>query len=75
MEVRVKLMGLLRAKAPADEKLEVPDGATVADILRVLQIPADHIHLVMINGQQERDRSRPLAANDELMILPPVAGG
>lgn len=80
MHIRVKLMGALRTKLQADAKggvaeLELPNGVTLAAALEQLGIPAGHVHLVMVNGQQELDRSRVLAEGDEVTAFPPVAGG
>ena len=75
MQVRVKLMGLLKAKTPPGGQLDLPDGATVEAALRALDIPGEHIQLVMVNNQPEPDRSRALADDDELLVLAPVAGG
>ncbi len=80
MRVRVKLMANLRSKLPPGSKggiaeLELPNGGTVTSVLDQLGIPPGHIHLVMINGEQELDSTRALADGDELVIFPPVAGG
>ncbi len=80
MRVRVKLMAALRSKLPPGSSGGVADltlepGATVATILERLGISGGHIHLVMLNGQQETNRDRPLAEGDELVVFPPVAGG
>ena len=75
MEVRLKLMGNLRAKSPDGNTLDVLDGATIDDVLKALDIPSDHVHLVMVNDRHELDRSHALAPNDELMVMPPVGGG
>jgi sulfur carrier protein ThiS len=75
MEIRVKLMGVLKPKSPADGKLELPDGATIDDALRALDISAASVQVFTVNGQLVRDRSRVLSANDELSVLPPVGGG
>jgi molybdopterin converting factor small subunit len=75
MRVRVKLMGTLRSKTPPDGALEVPDAATITTVLEKLQIPPQQIHVVMVNGRPERDKNRPLAADDELTVLAPVGGG
>lgn len=81
MQVRIKLMGALRSKLPAGSQggsalvdLE-RGGVTVADVLAKLGIGAQQIHLVMVNGEQETERQRPLRENDELVVFPPVAGG
>ena len=75
MQVRVKLMGLLKAKTPPNGKLDVPDGATIEQVLTALDIPATHVQTVFVNGRLERDRTRQLSPDDELTILAPVGGG
>jgi sulfur carrier protein ThiS len=68
-------MGVLRDKTPADGSIELPEGATIEDALRKLDIPVDGVQVFTVNGQLERDQRRALAADDELAILPPVGGG
>jgi molybdopterin converting factor small subunit len=80
MQIYVKLMAYFRSKLPAGAKggtatLELENGARVVDALVLLKIPAEHVHLVMVNGAQEPDRKRILADGDELVVFPPVAGG
>jgi molybdopterin converting factor small subunit len=80
MQVRVKLMAALRGKLPPGAQggvavLELEPGATVAAALERLGVPAGHVHLVMVNGRQEPDRTRALADGDELTVFPPMAGG
>ena len=75
MQIRLKLMGMLKSKTPAGGALEVADGATIADVLRALEVAPQAIQVFTVNGQFERNRSRPLAPNDELTVIPPVGGG
>jgi molybdopterin converting factor small subunit len=80
MLIRVKLMSALRSKLPPDAKggvaeLELGTGSPVSDALERLGIDGGHVHLVLVNGEMEPDRSRPLADGDELTVFPPVAGG
>lgn len=56
---------------------EVPDDATVSEVLRVLDEPVKHV-LVEINGryvrQQEYDETR-LQEGDRLEVIYPAFGG
>ena len=75
MQIRLKLMGMLKARTPAGGALEVADGATIDDVLRALDVAPQAIRVFTVNGQFERDRGRMLAPNDELTVIPPVGGG
>lgn len=75
MQIRLKLMGMLKARMPPGGALEVADGATIDDVLRALEIAPQTVRVFTVNGQFERDRTRVLAANDELAAIPPVGGG
>lgn len=78
MRVRIKLIGALRNKLPNSQgstELETESGATVNSVLESLELAAGGVHLVMVNGEMEHDRARPLDDGDELTLFPPVAGG
>jgi molybdopterin converting factor small subunit len=80
MRVHLKLMAALRSKLPPDAKggttqIELEAGARVATALEKLGIGSATVHLVMVNGEMEMNRDRPLAEGDELVVFPPVAGG
>ena len=75
MQVRVKLMGILKSKTPDGGRLELADGATVEDALGALDIDRSRVHALSVNGTFERDMTRSLSAEDELMVLAPVGGG
>lgn len=75
VEIRVKLMGVLKDKTPPNGKLELPNGATIKDAIEALAIPIQSIQVCTVNGSVERDRARSLAADDELTVLAPVGGG
>jgi molybdopterin converting factor small subunit len=75
MQVRLKLMGMLKARTPAGGVLELADGATIDDVLRALEVAPQTIRVFTVNGQFERDRGRVLAPDDELTVIPPVGGG
>ena len=75
MNIRIKLMGVLREKAPPEGPLQVQGDATIEDVLRQLDIPTTLVQVISINGQFQRDHSHVLSPDDELLVLPPVAGG
>jgi len=75
VQVRLKLMGMLKDKVPAGNTLELSDGASIRDALVALDIPVDSVQVFQVNGGLERDKSRVLVDNDELTVLPPVGGG
>ena len=83
MKITVKLYALLDRYLPAGAsdnqvEIEVAEGATPVSVVKGLNLPVEHCHLVLINGvylePSERD-SRTLGENDVLAIWPPVAGG
>ncbi len=58
--------------------LEVEENATVSAVIEQLRLPAEQVHLVLINGSYIEPESRPqtlLKDADTLAIWPPVAGG
>jgi sulfur carrier protein ThiS len=75
MRIRLKLMGMLKARTPEGGALEVADGATIGDALHALGLAPQATHVVTVNGRVERDRQRVLAPDDELTVIPPVGGG
>lgn len=75
MHIRVRLMGMLKDRTPADEGLELDEAATIEDALTALDIPVDSVQVFSVNGSIQRNRDHVLRADDELTVLPPVGGG
>ena len=75
MQIRVKLMGMLKSKNPPGGVLELPDGGTIADALTLLAIDHQAVQVFTINGSLERNQTRELKPHDEFSALPPVGGG
>jgi molybdopterin converting factor small subunit len=77
MEIHVRFYGVLREKMPAEDHgravLELPDGATVADVLATYGVTG-HFH-VSINEEMVDDRQTELQDGDQVDVLPPTAGG
>ena len=79
MIVRVKLHAILRKFLPAGSEdntavVDVPDGATVADVIAKLGIPEKHAGM-LVCGDDYLERDTRLADGQEFSIFPPLAGG
>lgn len=79
MKIEVRLFATLAQYLPDEGDgrsvtLEVADGSTVADVVRLLQIPDDMPFISMLNGR-DAARDQPLADGDALSLFPPLAGG
>jgi molybdopterin converting factor small subunit len=59
-------------------EVEVPDDATANQIVDLLKLPRNKVHLVLRNGLfvEPQDRDLPLIkAGDAIAFWPPIAGG
>jgi len=76
MKVTVRLFAILRQRAGRDTlELDLPDGARVADALAEVDDLAGGLRLVMAVNREYAAADHPLAAGDELALIPPVSGG
>jgi len=83
MKITLKLYATLGQYLPSGAEknavqLEVVDGSTPETVLDACHIPAQMVHLVLVNGlyvAAEDRASQVLQENDTLAIWPPVAGG
>jgi molybdopterin synthase sulfur carrier subunit len=77
--VHAKLFAILRRHYPhlgigEPMPVELPEGATVGDLVEHLRLPSDQVKVVFVNNVI-REAEHPLADGDELGIFPPVGGG
>ena len=77
--VHVKLFATLRQARPDVPlgqafPLDLPEGATMADLIRELALPDEEVKLIFVNALF-RDRDYVLSEGDEVGIFPPVGGG
>ena len=75
----VKLFATLRRHYPdlglgEAMAVELPDGATLGDVVEQLRLPKNQVKVVFVNGIG-RGKDHPLADGDEVGIFPPVGGG
>ncbi len=83
MRITVKLFATLSRYLPAGTErnvaeIDVPDGATVADVIEWLGLPEEEVHMTLLDGRfvaPEERASTPIAPGQALAIWPPVAGG
>jgi len=83
MNITLKLYAALGDFLPPEAhentiKVDVPDGATISDILTGHQVPLESCHLILINGHyhhREAAGTTALAPGDTLAVWPPIAGG
>jgi len=79
MRVSVKLYATLRKYLPSESDeggivVELPDGATVADLIAQLRIPSDHAGIIVSNNEH-LDKTAVLINGQEVNVFPPLAGG
>jgi molybdopterin synthase catalytic subunit len=74
--VRVRLFAGLRERAGAGRReLELADGATVGDVWDALGLGEEPAGLLYARNKEYVERGEPLAAGDEVAVIPPVSGG
>ena len=59
-------------------QIEVPEGCDVQSVIDRFNLPAGHVHLVLVNGVYVAPATRSrcqLRQGDALAIWPPIAGG
>jgi molybdopterin synthase catalytic subunit len=78
MRVTLLAFGILHDHFPATGALQLPQGATVRDLLERCQAIAPAVPLASIAVAVNREyaaAAHPLADGDEVALLPPVSGG
>jgi sulfur carrier protein ThiS len=84
MKIEFKLYASLGQYLPANVRqdnrmpLEVPEGATIRQIIEPFGLPEKLVHLVLVNGvyiPPEQRLTHALREGDVLAIWPPIAGG
>lgn len=84
MKITLKLFASLTDYLPPEARrsniveLDVPDDASILQIIEPFGLPIKLVHLVLVNGHyiNPEDRAtRTLVEGDVLAIWPPIAGG
>ncbi len=79
MKIDVRLFANLADYLPSGAHgdtatLDLPEGATVADVVRRLALPDDLPRLMLVNGR-DADAGHRLSPGDVVSVIPPLAGG
>jgi sulfur-carrier protein len=79
VEIEVRLFANLAEYGPSAARggaarLELPEGATVRDLLSRLAIPDEAPRILLVNGR-DVDATARLRAGDVVDVLPPLVGG
>ncbi len=76
MRVRIRLFAGLRERAGAGSvEVDVPDGATVADVWPLLELGDEPAGLLYARNRSYVEPTEALQAGDEVAVIPPVSGG
>ena len=76
MRVAIRLFAGLRERAGIGSlELELPDGATVADVWPRLELGEEPSGLLYAVNRDYADRAAGLSEGDEVALIPPVSGG
>lgn len=83
MIVTLKLYASLGTHLPVgaernEASVEIPEGATIWDLIDAHNVPRASCHLVLLNGHFQPPSSRgsiALKPGDAVAVWPPVAGG
>ena len=76
VRVTIRLFAGLREQAGAGRlEVDLPDGATVADVWSALDLGAEPAGLLYAVNRAYTEPDRQLADGDEVALIPPVSGG
>ena len=74
MKITVKLFAVLQLDRFREKPLDYPFGTQVGDVINDLDLPAEHVDILLVNGSHV-DREYLLQDGDVLSLLPMVEGG
>ncbi len=81
-KVTLKLFAALKECLPAEcngiLEVEIGDATTASDLIRQFSVPAQSVHLLLVNGIYHEPKNAAdvaLSPGDVIAIWPPIAGG
>jgi molybdopterin converting factor small subunit len=77
MEIEVKgyaSMAMYTSHLGRKNRLDIPEGSNIGDLLRLLRVPEDLNNVIIVNNRHQTE-TYVLAPNDVVALLPSLAGG
>jgi molybdopterin converting factor small subunit len=77
MEIEVKgyaSMGTYTSHLGRQNRLDIPEGSTIADLFGLLGVPQDLNKVIIVNNRHQTDEYV-LAQDDVVAFFPPLEGG
>ena len=74
MRVHVKLFATLRQGRFSKQWIELPGGDSVADLLRLLEIPEEDVGMLLLDGH-DAALDRKLESDAVISVFPALGGG
>jgi sulfur carrier protein len=74
IKVEVRLFATFRQGRDKTQVMEVEEGTTIADILRVLNIAENEVAIMLLNGK-DGSADRQVKDGDVISLFPPIGGG
>lgn len=74
MIVNVKLFATLRINRFSEKRCDLPQGTSVGELIRELELPREQISIIFVNGRHAKPETI-LNDGDEVSLFPPIGGG
>ncbi len=76
MNIKVKFFADLRNRFGKESACRLPEGSTIADLFKQVELPEELTRIVLVNGKSiEGNMNYGLCDKDTVSIFPPVGGG
>lgn len=72
--IQVRLFATFREDRFKDKEMDFPESSPVADLFKQLNIPAEQVGILLVNGQSATPQTK-LKSNDVVSIFPAIGGG
>ena len=74
MEIEVRLFASLRKYSNDKSRIELEEGAKVADFIERIGVPPSEVAIILVNGRHAREDQR-LHDGEAVSLFPAIAGG